>query len=130
MPSCWASARVVTAGGGAGAGRRALTGGLVEAGGTGRASRGWALRTAPRRGEERKSALSEPRVSEVSSVTGVTMKRCPCRMARPSGPSTRRAPRATEARPPSWRVRPCLPSPDPPVSDAQRRPGPHSFTYV
>lgn len=87
-----------------GSGRRALAVEGLEEGeavrGMGRASRGRALvRTAPRHGE--KSALSEPGVSEVSSVTGVTMKRCPCRTARPSGPSTRRAPRATEARPPA-----------------------------
>ena len=48
-------------------------------------------------------------------VTGVTMKRCPCRTARPSGPSTRRAPRATEARPlaPASAPRPAFPGPGP-----------------
>lgn len=102
MPSCWASARVVTAGGGGGGGRN----GVGEQGpGSREGAAAW-------RGED--VCAVGARVSEVSSVTGVTMKRCPCRTARPSGPSTRRAPRATEARPPSWRTRPSLPSPDRP----------------
>lgn len=37
-------------------------------------------------------------MSKVSLTTGVTMKKCPCRMARPFGPSTRRSLTATEPR--------------------------------
>lgn len=86
------------------------------------------VRTAGQCEEENKPSAVESRmVSEASLVTGATMKRCPCRTARPSGPSTRRGPRVTE--PPC--LLPGLPCTclNADLSYKQRFPDPYLFTY-